>query len=481
MEPHEITEKKASWKLPRRSRRPKYRLDPIPRNRTVPEGEVRLEIREILWNDTLLSVLQCDHRGRISVGEHRRSTFRVFDDTLPFERLDILKPSSDGRYDLHFTKDLSGEVHANGKSENFHQLVSSGRAEEIREGLYRFALTREMSAIYDFGPVRLFVHLIQPEKRGKTPLSNRIDLPLASLSSILFMAYLIGILYLSTLPAPETADILDSPERLLSILARIEPEPEPPEPKKTPDIAPSSSEKSIGEEGRIGDAESVYDKAQGSARKRIEDDRVAVSSGILGALDRGSENLDRLFGGGGLGAGLDKFLGQLDGISGIDARGSGGLGSRGAGVGGGGMALGIGGLGTRGRGGNRDGRYGIGEAQRLTKKATVNLETPGPSALIGGLDKSIIARIIRKHHSQFRYCYQKELNKNARLYGKVSLRFVIGPAGMVESSTVQVSTLKNWNVEQCVSRTMKRLIFPRPRGGGRVFVTYPFIFNHKGE
>jgi len=36
-------------------------------------------------------------------------------------------------------------------------------------------------------------------------------------------------------------------------------------------------------------------------------------------------------------------------------------------------------------------------------------------------------------------------------------------------------------VEDCVAKTIKRIVFPSPKGGGIVVVTYPFIFKPEGS
>lgn len=59
--------------------------------------------------------------------------------------------------------------------------------------------------------------------------------------------------------------------------------------------------------------------------------KVARGEGVMGALTNGAKSFDRIFGGGGLGAGLDKKLGTVTGLNGIDQFGTGGLGTRGRG------------------------------------------------------------------------------------------------------------------------------------------------------
>lgn len=472
--------KKAAFEAKKAKARSKdimYDLEVIPEKHVTPKGAKVFESREVVYNDTMLSVNH--HKGeKLTFGQKKSNTFFMSADYLPTETFVVAEPNPSG-YVLNFTGQMEGEVIEGGERISFDDLVKSNKATD-KGGFFQFALSAHQAMCYRFDEMKYYFHYVEPEKLKLVPFTKKIDYPITSLLVVLFLSYTLMTIYLKSLPAPEVADILDAPDRFAKLI--LEPiemeEPEMPE----EELNQETPEKAMGEEGKVGKEEEIIDKTEGSARKRLEDEKVANSSGILGALDKGMENMDRLFGGGGLGAGLEKNLGMLEGISGLDMRGAGGLGSRGSGLGGGGTALGIGGLGTKGRGGGRGGgRYGIGASGRLKKRgANINIRTGNPT-IAGALDKSIIARIIKKHYSQIRYCYQKELNKNPKLYGKISIKFTISPRGTVSSSVAKVSTMKNFQVEQCVAKTIKRIIFPRPKGGGIVVVTYPFIFKAEGS
>ncbi len=244
-------------------------------------------------------------------------------------------------------------------------------------------------------------------------------------------------------------------------------------------VEATQQRKSLGEEGRVGDKKSRVANAQGSARRGL-DEKVAQSSGVMGALSSGAASFDRIFGGGGLGAGMEKTLGSVTGISGVDQFGSGGLGTRGFGTGGGGNALGIGGLGTRGRGGGGMGGMGYGMAAgRIGGKGLSAITAGGGQAVImGALDRAVIDAYIKRNLAKIRWCYEKELNKDPKLFGKIVINFIISKTGQVSSSKVQRSTMGNENVESCVADQIKKIRFPAPKGGGIVIVNYPFVFKH---
>ena len=242
-------------------------------------------------------------------------------------------------------------------------------------------------------------------------------------------------------------------------------------------VEASQQRKSLGEEGRVGDKKSRVANAQGSARRGL-DAKVAQSSGIMGALSSGAANFDRVFGGGGLGAGMEKTLGSVTGLAGVDQFGSGGLGTRGFGTGGGGNALGIGGLGTRGRGGGGGGKYGMAAGQ-IGRKGRSDITAGGGQAVImGALDRSVIDAYIKRNLAKIRWCYEKELNKDPKLFGRIVINFIISGTGAVSSSKVNRTTMGNQNVESCVADQIKKIRFPAPKGGGIVIVNYPFVFKH---
>ena len=157
----------------------------------------------------------------------------------------------------------------------------------------------------------------------------------------------------------------------------------------------------------------------------------------------------------------------------------GGLGSRGSGFGGGGTAAGLGGLGTRGTGLGASG-YGRGSGFYGKKGGGAPGVGRGSPIIMGALDKSLIDRVVKSHMAQIKFCYERELNKNPKLFGKIIVKFVIAKDGSVSSATTKASTMKNPIVEQCVNKRFLRMRFPSPKGGGIVIVSYPFVFNSQG-
>jgi TonB family protein len=97
------------------------------------------------------------------------------------------------------------------------------------------------------------------------------------------------------------------------------------------------------------------------------------------------------------------------------------------------------------------------------------------------MDRELIRQVIQRNRGQIRYCYESQLNRHPELSGKVAIRFTIASEGNVVTSSVAQSTAGNSELEQCVASRVRGWQFPRPKGGGHVVVTYPFLFKQAGE
>ena len=95
----------------------------------------------------------------------------------------------------------------------------------------------------------------------------------------------------------------------------------------------------------------------------------------------------------------------------------------------------------------------------------------------GDLSSEAINRVMRAHAGVFRACYQKELNRDPKLAGKVVMRFTINPDGATTNVALVTTTLKSPAVETCLARQIERLKFPAKTLAN---VTYPFLFGQGG-
>jgi hypothetical protein len=88
----------------------------------------------------------------------------------------------------------------------------------------------------------------------------------------------------------------------------------------------------------------------------------------------------------------------------------------------------------------------------------------------------VIQRIVRQNYGRFRMCYERGLQHNPNLEGRVAVRFVIGSDGTVNHAANGGSDLPSGEVVSCVVRAYYGLSFPQPEGG-IVTVVYPIMFS----
>ena len=96
--------------------------------------------------------------------------------------------------------------------------------------------------------------------------------------------------------------------------------------------------------------------------------------------------------------------------------------------------------------------------------------------VVGGLDREVIAAYIKSRLGEILYCYERQLSAQPDLYGKVAVKFTIGGTGGVETQRIGETTLKSATVEGCILQRVGKWNFPKPEGGTKVLVTYPFLF-----
>ena len=129
-------------------------------------------------------------------------------------------------------------------------------------------------------------------------------------------------------------------------------------------------------------------------------------------------------------------------------------------------------VGTRGRGG---GEGGLGP--KIDRDVTMTQGTP---TILGSLDPEIVRHVVREHAGQLRSCYESELTRTPGISGKVIMKWLINGDGRVMQAQVAETQMKNANVEDCLATRIKTWSFPKPKGGGIVVVTYPFVFQQPG-
>lgn len=207
--------------------------------------------------------------------------------------------------------------------------------------------------------------------------------------------------------------------------------------------------------------------------------------GMLTQMNAGDTQAPTAVWGGLAASGHDdaSFMGAMFGDDIGENGGRNGLGLSGDGIGGGGKGEGIGlrdfggGLGN-GLYENGPGGWGrsskIGGPGHQTKTPRVRPE--GVTSVSGRLPAEVIQRIVRQNYGRFKMCYERGLQGNPNLAGRVATRFVIGRDGAVSNVSNGGSDLPDSSVVGCVVKSFYGLSFPAPTDG-IVTVVYPISFS----
>ena len=94
------------------------------------------------------------------------------------------------------------------------------------------------------------------------------------------------------------------------------------------------------------------------------------------------------------------------------------------------------------------------------------------------MDKEIVRRIIHSHVREVKLCYERFLTRDPWVAGQIRMDFTVSSTGNVVASGMRDSTMladRNHVVADCIQQAMLGWVFPKPLGGGKVNITYPFV------
>lgn len=387
---------------------------------------------------------------------------------------------------VRFTQKMEGELHRKFGDEvlTLAEAKKKGLAQADGESM-ALNVGADDFAWIDLGGITLEVFFQPVPKPVFVPFSETVDF---TVLNIFLVAFFIAALFVISAANREAEgdeyadDLNDDSPRIAKLLIK------PPETQKNP-ILEKYQKKESGEiaakrkggEGTMGKKEAVKRSAH-AAPKGDPNNKDQARLLVAKVFGGGTGGISSIFGHQGLGGELKSAMGNMFGAAPGDAAGLGGLGLRGSGSGGGGLGdtIGIGGIGTRGRGGGIGG-YGSGAGVLGGKKDVDIGITSSEPTVMGSLDKELIRKVIHANRSQIRFCYESQLNRFPKLEGKVAVKFLISASGSVAKSEVASSTANNAELEACVAGRVRTWVFPKPKGGGVVVVTYPFIFKQSGS
>ncbi|MFT4621579.1 MAG: outer membrane biosynthesis protein TonB [Myxococcota bacterium] len=291
----------------------------------------------------------------------------------------------------------------------------------------------------------------------------------ALLSTFSAAAVLLGMLVWLA-PAPATTALLEIDPHVVHLALAVPPKKTvEPTPEKTanPDAKDKAAEAEP-TEGKTGKGPKDR-KADRKMAKRMRDKEIVENAGLIGAMR--DVGLEALLGSGSLG---DELVGAAAGL--VMAKGGGGPGGFGLGergLGRGGSIEGIGDV--WGAGGGPGGREGYGPSGK--KGDGPQIASTADTMVLGSLDRAVVDEVVKRHLAAIRYCYQRELQREPELSGKLVVKFVIAGDGSVSSSKLGSSTMGHAGVERCVTGRFLKMQFPEPNGNGIVIVSYPFLLS----
>lgn len=122
------------------------------------------------------------------------------------------------------------------------------------------------------------------------------------------------------------------------------------------------------------------------------------------------------------------------------------------------------------------GRLGHGGGSVGAKVGNLMVPDFSEGEVNGGLTREQVEAVVRRNSGQLAFCYEKALQANKDLRGRLTLEWIVAASGSVSSVSVASSSLNAKSVENCVTASVKKWKFPRPVGGVNVDVSYPFDF-----
>lgn len=453
------------------------------RPRSEASGNVGLQVR-FVWGDQILAVHQFDKPTDFVIGSTPKCGFALGEEKLGAPEFAICKGGGSD-FVVRVPSRAIGELDDGSgpvQLKESRRLSSDDGGKSVSLGTNDFLWA-------DLGGVRAEFSFAPVPKKVFVPLAERLDYRFMNL--LLLILFVAGAFVISAKNfTPDDSalddDLLKRPAVVAKFLLKEEQKKKNPlldklnaEKKKDAEAAAKHS----GDEGQMGLKNQKVVKNNRSGVKAIDpnakDRAKAMVTSLFGGKNGG---IQTIFGNGGLGGDLKSAVGNMFGNQVGNSGGLGGLGLKGTGMGGGGMGntVGIGAIGTHGRGGGM-GAYGNGVGG-LGGKKDVDIGISNDNAVVmGSLDKELIRQVIHRNRQQIRYCYETQLTRFPKLEGKVAIAFVIGAEGTVQMARVAQSTVNNSELENCLAQRFKSWLFPKPKGGGIVQVTYPVVLKQSGE
>lgn len=457
-------------------------LPPIPEDPITPENR-HLEIT-LRWGSDVVEVKRLRGVPRFTIGTTGRE-----DLVVPLEgfvageeSFELVRQAADGaQWQIRFTPEMAGTVTRDGKtsplSESGATLDGHARA---------LVVTDDMRVELSLGHCSLELRSV-PRSRAIPipPFFDMFFINTAMVTLFTFASFMAVVFFWPTGLDDDDDALLTNPLQFQTLILKP-----PPKDNSFLDKLKQKSaakEAAQGKSGKAGSKKAKRDEKSRMAVKAPKNEKPTDEQVVAAKLSQlfggeGNAGIAQLFGADMGGGELQALLGSVQGTKSANAYGTGGLSFRGAGPGGGGtgtLTMGSGPIGTRGRG-SGEVSYGSSEGGIGAKTDREPVITQGTPIIYGSLDKEDIRRRVRENAAQIRYCYERELTRTPGLYGKVTMKWIINGGGKVTKVSIAESRMNSKAVESCLARRIKGWSFPKPKGGGIVVVTYPFVFKKSG-
>jgi TonB family protein len=456
--------------------------EPAPRVRAERRSRERGPLGASLsfvWGDQRVGefFLPPGKKKSFTVGSAEGVDFVMGDSRLGSPRLEVLR--TDGEtYSVCFTGKMKGELIRDAETLSLSGVIESGKASH-EDGSYTLALETEDVFWVDLGGVTLEVCFQPVPKRVYVPLADSVDYRALNIFLVMFFAatmFVVSALNRTGGDESFADELTGDHSRLTKLIIK------PPEQQKNHFLAKLNEQKTQKQTAaRSTPEQKKPPKPRPTPLAGAVNAKAKAQSLVQDLLGGKGKGVASLFGPAGKNNELRNAIANVSAMAGGTPGGLSGLVTKGGpgGPGGPGSTIGLGPLATAGRaGGNKD----YGTPTGLTGKQTTDpvIDT-SPVSVVGTLDRELVRKVIQDHKQQIRACFESLLNQYPDLNGRVQTQFTIGEEGQVLKSTVLQSTTGSKELDSCVARHVRLWEFPKPKGGGTVVVSYPFIFKQSGR
>ncbi len=480
----------------------------------------------VAWRERVIATRHFSQNQVVTIGSHPDS-----DIVLPILSSRLRKiplVNIQGMAKVLVTPEMTGELVKGQTASSFVELLRQNKM--LKEGAsYAIALEQGEMVRLDMSD-QISVIVRYTSDSPKPLVAPILDLTTSEIAGVILAGVLIAILrlytFLYTPPTPLAPEEGPEPQRVAVIITPPTPPPvTPPQPKATPEPTPvatpppqivratpaptkqpdpkpiaksepkaSTNLTTKNDPGKSANAAPNRNKGpraltspkQGGSIKTTNSPAAQAQAkvkdvsktGLFSTFGAGAnDRTDQSHSGAGELAGLADAATGKTGMN--ENRAGNGLGTatKDTGAGGTGKAItGIqGGIGTSGRGSGVSG-YGTGG---LGNKAGTRITTGGAGESFSGtIDREAIRRVIKANEKTIRTCYERQLNRNPDLFGKLVLGWDIADGGRVSGVRVVSNELGNAEVANCILDRLKTWKFPDPPSGQVVEVAYPFFFSN---